>query len=233
MDRVCRDFKYYCALLGMIFIPCFSFAQSFTTFFSDFVRYPDVQYQNVRFPLPTENGVLKSKNNYIPLRLTNKQIVPIVCVDSLNSVSIKKEVQVSVVNILKNTSATYSFERSATGWRLMTQNKGIACDDGFVDFLKAYSQDEAFQKKRTIFPFPYRKCKNRDCKGEAKLLMPREWEIFDFTTLYPTICLFCSSDNSSVSNRRLIVLKNNEPSILFNFIRINNKWYLIEIEEYI
>ena len=67
---------------------------------------------------------------------------------------------------------------------------------------------------------------------ETKLLMPREWEPFDFIAMFPSVCLFASESIQSGNNRRLFVLKNGRVNLFFNFIKINKKWYLIEMEEY-
>lgn len=232
MDKVCNWVKYF-LLIGMSFISYASFAQSFAEFFADFVRHPDIQYKYVRFPLPTEKGVVKSKSAYLPLRLQSKTSLPMVYVDSLGMATRGSEVTVFVVSMMKNSSVSYTFVRR-NGWQLISQQKGAenGCDVDFVSFLKEYSKDETFQKKRTIFPFPYRSSgKNRN-KAETNLLMPREWEQFDFIALYPSLCLICPAESLSANNRRLVVMKGGRLATLFNFIKINKKWYLIEIEDY-
>ena len=60
--------------------------------------------------------------------------------------------------------------------------------------------------------------------------MPREWNALDFTAVFPSLCIFNSDSQSP--NRQINVFRNGKSAQLFNFIRINKKWYLIEIEEY-
>ncbi len=102
----------------------------------------------------------------------------------------------------------------------------------FLNFLIQYSQNEDFQMKHTIFPFPYRiyNSTTLDSEPENKLLMPREWDSLDFTAIFPSLCIFNS--NNQAPNRQIHVFRNGKAAQLFNFIRINKKWYLIEIEEY-
>ena len=233
MKRVCRIFLAF--LFVVLCIPTSLSCQNFSSFFLDFVRHPEKQSKSVSFPLPTETGVVKSAKAYQPLRLATPVNIPILCTDSLDKVSIQKVVNVSVVDMMKRKSVRYSFEKGKDRWQLSSSGKDVdyGGERDFVEFLMSYSQDVDFQKKRTIFPFPNRTYKeNRSVEVDSKLLMPREWETFDFVALFPSLCLFSADNSSSVNNRRLFVMKNGTPYLYFNFICINKKWYLIEIEEY-
>lgn len=232
--RVNRWFlgAFLCVVLG---IPQGVFCQSFSAFFLDFVRHPDHQSRCALFPLRTETGLTKNAKNYVPLRLPTPANVPVLCADSLDFVSRQKSVDVSVVDMMRMKSTQYTFERKSGGWRLSSSAKdpNFGGERDFIEFLVGYSRDVDFQKKRTIFPFPYRTYKgSRSNELDSKLLMPREWEAFDFVALFPSLCIFSSEASSAVNNRRLFVMKNGMVYLYFNFISINKKWYLIEMEEY-
>lgn len=222
-------------LFVVLCIPQVAHCQKFTSFFLDFVRHPEHQSRSVSFPLRAESGVVRSAKSYLPLRLATPANVPILCSDSLELVSQQKEVNVSVVDMMKMKSVQYVFEKKSGSWRMISSAKDadFGGDRDFVDFLVQYSQDVDFQKKRTIFPFPYRTYKeNRSNELDSKLMMPREWEPFDFVALFPSLCLFTSERSVAANNRRLFVMKNGDPYLYFNFISINKKWYLIEMEEF-
>lgn len=222
-------------LFVVLYIPQSLFCQNFSAFFLDFVRHPERQSSSVMFPLRTESGVVKSAKDYQPLRFITRTSIPIVCADSLDLVSAQKEVNVSVIDMMNKKSVQYAFEKKAGRWKLASSRKeaDYGGDRDFVEFLFAYSQDIDFQKKRTIFPFPYRVYKDyKNHELESKLMMPHEWETFDFVALFPSLCLFASENLSDKNNRRLFVMKNGSPYLFFNFISINKKWYLIEMEEY-
>ncbi|MCQ2217717.1 MAG: DUF4348 domain-containing protein [Paludibacteraceae bacterium] len=226
---------FFAFLFVMLCIPDSSSCQNFSTFFLDFVRHPEQQRNSVLFPFQSESGVVKSAKSYQPLRLATPVNIPIVCTDSLNLVSSQKVVNVSVVNMLDIKSTQYSFEKKNEKWKLASSGKDAdyGGERDFVEFLMQYSRDVDFQKKRTIFPFPYRIYKeNKSNELSSKLMMPREWEPFDFVALFPSLCVFSYDKSASVNNRRLFVMKNGSPYLFFNFISINKKWYLIEMEEY-
>ena len=142
---------------------------------------------------------------------------------------------VSVVQFNKEAASNYVFEQRDKRWKLISyKSEDIQHlqEAEFLNFLMQYSKDESFQMKHTIFPFPYRvyKFPKRDSDPENRLLMPREWEPLDFIAIFPSLCIF-NSDNQA-PNRQLYVFRNGKAAQFFNFIRINKKWYLIEIEEY-
>lgn len=230
-NRVIKTFVF----VVMIFVAQTLVAQKFSSFFVDFLRYPDLQSSHVLFPYRTGSGVIKNASSYSPIRFVTRNNIPIVCVDSLEHISHASSANVSIVSMGKGTSTFYTFDKRKGVWMLTAQRKGKINgeDPDFITFLKQYSKEEGFQMKRTIFPFPYRVYKGgKNDQTETKLLMPREWEPFDFIAMFPSVCLFASESIQSGNNRRLFVLKNGRVNLFFNFIKINKKWYLIEMEEY-
>lgn|GEM_PF-624437 len=219
----------------MIFIAQSLMSQTFSSFFVDFLRYPERQVRNVDFPYQTGNGEVRNSSSYSPVKFISKNNIPIVCLDSLNHITNSQTANVSMVNMAKGTSMLYTFNKRNGVWKLKAQRKGSENgeDSDFIAFLKQYSTDESLQMKRTIFPFPYRIYNGgKNTEPENKLLMPREWEPFDFIATFPSICVFSVESMSTGNNRRLFVFKNGSNNLFFNFIKINKKWYLIEMEEY-
>lgn len=209
--------------------------QDFADFFVNFIRYPETQINHIRLPLKTDNALIRSNKSYNPVNFLTRNNIPILCSDSLNAIMKTAEPLVSIIQFNKESAVDYTFEQKDKSWKLAAfKNEDIQNlrDADFLNFLSQYSKDESFQMKHTIFPFPYRTYKSakKDSDPENKLLMPREWEALDFTAIFPSICIF-NSDNTA-PNRQLFVYRIGKIAQFFNFIQINKKWYLIEIEEY-
>jgi hypothetical protein len=222
--------------LGMTGFSLTLYGQDFSTFFIDFIRYPERQSLYVNFPLKVDNAAIRNSRSYIPVQFLTRSNIPILCADSLNAISHFPQQVVSVLQFGKEPVNNYTFEERSGSWKLMSsssRNLQSLPDSDFLNFIIQYSQDESFQMKHTIFPFPYRTYNTAKKEKEPKnnLLMPREWESLDFTALFPSICIFHS--NSDVPNRQLHIFKNGKRYLFFNFIQINKKWYLIEMEEYL
>ena len=209
--------------------------QGFSDFFIDFIRYPENQAKHVQFPLKADNMIVKNSASYNPIPFPSRNNIPILCSDSLNAIMGLPSSIVSIVQFNRETAYNYVFEQRNKGWKLLSyKNETIQTleEVDFLNFLMQYSKDESFQMKHTIFPFPYRiyKSSRRDGEPENNLLMPREWVALDFIATFPSLCVFNS--NNQAPNRQLFVFKGTKAARFFNFIRINKKWYLIEIEEY-
>ena len=208
--------------------------QDFSDFFIDFIRYPEAQVNHVQFPLKADNTIIKTGASYNPVTFPSRNTIPILCSDSLSAIMKLPSSVVSIVQFNKEAATNYVFEQRSKKWKLISyRSEDIQHlqEAEFLNFLMQYSKDESFQMKHTIFPFPYRIYKSsRDSDPENKLLMPREWVTLDFATIFPSLSVFNS--NNQAPNRQLSVFKNGKAAQFFNFIRINRKWYLIEIEEY-
>lgn len=208
--------------------------QGFADFFVDFIRYPETQANHVRFPLKADNATIKNKSSFTPVAFATRNNLPVLCSDSLNAIAHQPSPVVSIVQLNKKAVNCF-FEQRNKIWNLTSfKNEEIQQlqEADFLNFLMTYSKDEEFQMKHTVFPFPYRTyhAQNRNKEPENNLLMPREWEPLDFTAIFPSLCIF-NTDNQA-PNRQIHVFINGKATQLFNFIRINKKWYLIEIEEY-
>jgi hypothetical protein len=210
------------------------FGQDFSDFFVDFIRNPESQVNHVRFPLKVNDITIKNKASFNPITFLTRNNIPILCADSLNAISQLSNPVVSIVSLTKETAIDYTFEKGNKSWKLTSyrnENMQNLRDAEFLNFLIQYSKDESFQMKHTIFPFPYRTYKaGKKGEPENNLLMPREWETLDFAALFPSLIVFNS--NNQLPNRQLFVFKNKKITHFFNFIRINKRWYLIEIGEY-
>ena len=220
-------------IFGLISFPSL-FGQGFSDFFVDFLRYPENQVKHVQFPLKADNATIRS-SSYVPVVSLSRSNIPILCSDSLGAIMKLPSSIVSIVQFNKETASNYLFEQRNKDWKLISyKSESIQNlqEAEFLNFLMQYSKDESFQMKHTIFPFPYRTYKSSNQTGEPenKLLMPREWVTLDFVAIFPSFCIFNS--NNQAPNRQLYVFKGAKTVQFFNFIRINKKWYLIEIEEY-
>jgi len=208
--------------------------QEFSDFFVDFLRYPENQTKYIQFPIKADNATIRNSASYNPITLSARNNIPVLCSDSLNAIMNLPFSVVSIVNFNKETTNNCVFEQRDKGWRLMSYKHENIKDQPnveFLNFLIQYSKDESFQMKHTIFPFFYRIYKTPARNNpETKLLMPREWIKLDFISTFPSLCIFNSNDQAP--NRQLFVFKGAKMAQFFNFILINKKWYLIEIEEY-
>ena len=93
----------------------------------------------------------------------------------------------------------------------------------FVDFLAQFSINKEFQINHTIFPLPVTR---PNPKEKKKLLLPRDWEHLSFAKIYPQI-VFLHPDREA-NNRKIYIYQMGRLTQVFNFIRINKQWYLIE-----
>ena len=208
--------------------------QEFSDFFIDFIRYPENQAKHVQFPLKTNNATVRNSASYIPVTFPSRNNIPVLCSDSLSAIMKLPSSVVSIVQFNKDVANNYVFEQRNKGWKLISSKSESVQnlqEAEFLNFLMQYSKDEAFQMKHTIFPFFYRiyKSSDRNSDPETKLIMPREWAALDFVALFPSLCIF---DTNNQPNRQLFVFKGAKAAQFFNFIRINKKWYLVEIGEY-
>ncbi len=230
-----KNKKWGSLLIFIWLINLSSFGQDFSGFFIDFIRYTENQASDVQFPLKIDNLTIKNRTSYNPVMFLSRNNIPILCSDSLNAIEKSSSSVVSIVQFNKEAAINYVFEERNKKWKLISgKNESLQNlqEADFLSFLMQYSKDESFQMKHTIFPFPYRiyKSSKKESEPENKLLMPREWESLDFIAMFPSLCIFNS--NNTATNRQLFVFKNGKMAQFFNFIRINKKWYLIEIEEY-
>jgi hypothetical protein len=228
-----KKWGLFFAVIWLVSFPSLS-GQEFSDFFIDFLRYPENQAKHVQFPLKADNATVKGSSSYNSIVFPSRNNIPVLCSDSLNAIMNLPSSVVSIVQFNKNAANNYVFEQRNKGWKLMSYKSETIQnlqEAEFLNFLMQYSKDEAFQMKHTAFPFPYRiyKSSNRNSDPENKLLMPREWATLDFVALFPSLCIFNSNNQP---NRQLFVFKGAKAAQFFNFIRINKKWYLIEIEEY-
>jgi hypothetical protein len=224
----------YFLFIGIVSFSSLS-GQDFPDFFIEFIRYPESQVNHIQLPLKTDNTFVKSKASYSPVTFLTRSNIPILCADSLNAIARTLAPTVSIIQFNREIANDYLFEPRNRRWKLISyknENLQNLKESEFLNFLIQYSKDESFQMKHTIFPFPYRVYKSvkRDSDPDNRLLMPREWESLDFMAIFPALCVFNS--NSQAPNRQLFVFRNGKTAQFFNFILINKKWYLIEIEEY-
>lgn len=234
MDLYIRKYKGFLCVLVLTFAPVLCFSQDFSDFFVDFLTVPGKQMTKIAVPLKTPEGVVQHASKYSPITYNDKRNVAILCSDSLQKISGSSYPSVAIHNLKSRKSQVCLFERKGKEWKLaeVSNLSGAEVSDAeFVSFLCDYSKDADLQMKRTIFPFPIRNYSKKSKEmQETTLLMPREWNMLDFCNSYGEICLFDTKDLSVANNRRFAIYRDGSLAEIYNFIRINKKWYLIEKE---
>ncbi|MCQ2192233.1 MAG: hypothetical protein MJZ23_05145 [Paludibacteraceae bacterium] len=204
-------------------------AEPFARFLVNFLRTPEKQAQSAHNALTVDGKKAKRNGNY--MLYNDKASVAMLCADSISiAAPSKADVQVSLVNQSTKESGSFTFAHSGRSFVLKeVENGKPMVDNDFLSFLSEFSRNNDFQIKRTIFPLPIRQFRNGK-EASNNLLMPRDWSYMNFTAKWPQICVFSNVENSN--NRRLYIYKGEHVSQIYNFISINRKWYLIEVENY-
>ena len=207
-------------------------AEDFGTFLSLFLENPATQSLKTEYPASIDGRRIAIAADYKPVVPFIQQAAAIICADSIEAASAGRNTAVNMVNMPQMAGQKMSFARHGATWRLkerQARQAQMATTDGdFLSFLVTYSTDHDFQMKRTIFPVPvHQKGKGSE---ETQLQMPRNWSYISFTAMFPQMCVM--DNNSTAKNRRLYFYQNNRLRQIYNFININKKWFLIEIENY-
>ena len=209
-----------------------SYGESFAHFLVNFLYFPAKQSTMVRYPLRIDRNTIGSSRNYKPYFYAPHNQIALLCADSLSGASAGAgEKKISFVSLQQKSGISYSFGRTGRRWLLhagQSVTAGKSADNEFLNFLTEYSRNRDFQMKHTIFPFPQRYIKGG--RESSKLLMPREWPYLSFAGICPQLGVFENSGNAT--NRRLYIYHGTRLSQIYNFIRINRNWFLIEVENY-
>lgn len=207
-------------------------ADDFASFLIGFFSQPASQTVKAKYPLNVGNMVVKSPAAFRPYRCSGS--VAVVCADSLSGASAGVMAKsISFISLSNNAGQCLNFSKQKNSWMLtsaypLASNSSV--DSDFASFLAEFSNNPEFQMRRSIFPLPMVNMDKSGVEVSRKLLMPREWQSVNFVKSCPEVIFF---DNSAkASNRRLYFYNKNELSRIYTFIKLNNKWMLIEIENY-
>lgn len=203
-------------------------AEGFADFLLHFLAKPEAQGKFATPSLTIDGKKAGHKGNYI--HMANTSTVAMLCADSINTPSLLKgEQKASMVDLVNKDCRTYNFSANGKSYLLSKATSNTNEDYEFIAFLSEYTRNHDLQMKRTIFPFPIRSFKNGK-EGSSKLLMPREWNYLNFNTICPQIAVL--KNVSEANNRRIYIYNENKIKQIYNFICINRKWYLIEVENH-
>lgn len=201
-------------------------AESFARFLVRFLQNPTTQGKSAPSSLKIDGNKADRKGSYIVC-----QPVAVLCADSIDAAPQKGDEHIYAVTLANKECKQFTFGHSGKSYLLKEGHTAKAVTDAdFVNFLNEFSRNHDFQIKRTIFPIPIRQMRGYKEVGN-KLLMPREWNYVNFQSICPKVCIMQNISNSG-NNRRLYIYRNNKLSQIFNFICINHKWFLIEVENY-
>lgn len=200
--------------------------QEFSSFYIDFMLRPEQQGSKVKFPLRVGESTIRNSRSYKPFLLTNPNDFMIVCSDSLNYSVSTNESWTALYSYHTKQLIKQQFIKSGKQWKLSqykTEPYSTMYQKEFVDFLAQFSINKEFQINHTIFPLPVTR---PNPKEKKKLLLPRDWEHLSFAKIYPQI-VFLHPDREA-NNRKIYIYQMGRLTQVFNFIRINKQWYLIE-----
>ena len=125
-----------------------------------------------------------------------------------------------------------TFKRGGGRWNYSNGKAyaiGKEAYDEFPDFILQFSQNKDFQINHTIFPFPVNVFVGKE-QAKRKLIMPRDWDPVELTNLYPQMIHFKSDEKGN--NRKIYIYQKGRMASMYNFIRINKNWYMIEKFEF-
>ncbi|MEE0911339.1 MAG: hypothetical protein U0L67_02700 [Paludibacteraceae bacterium] len=200
--------------------------QEFSSFYIDFMLRPEQQESKVKFPLRVGESTIRNSRSYKPFLLTNPNDFMIVCSDSLSHSVSTEESWAALYSYHTKQLIKQQFIKSGKQWKLSqykTEPYSTMYQKEFIDFLAQFSINNNFQINHTIFPLPVTR---PNPKEKKKLLLPRDWVHLNFAKQYPQI-IFLHPDRE-VNNRKIYIFQKGRLTQVFNFIRINKQWYLIE-----
>lgn len=209
-------------------------AESFADSFVDFFYNTNNQAERVKFPVKTPSTTVKGKKDWQTVALRDKNNIAILYADSLDAIASRDQVIPVVLDLKNNTSQVLTFVPSGKGWMLSkyTSSPGISfADHDFMSFLKKFCGDKDFQKKRVIFPLKEVTIDAMGKEESSKLYMPQNWMHLDYFSVFSQFCWFRHGEKES-PNRQILVYERGQKSVLYNFIRIRDNWFLIEMNRY-
>lgn len=200
--------------------------QDFSSFYMDFLLRPAKQSTKVKFPLDANGNTVRNARSYKSFFLNNQENFMVVCSDSLNHHVSSKENWAALYSYHSKQLIKQQFLNFGNQWKMTHyhyESYANVYQKEFIDFLAQFSINKEFQINHTIFPLPVTRSNPKEKK---KLLLPRDWEHLSFAKIYPQI-VFLHPDRE-VNNRKIYLFQNGVITQVFNFIRINKQWYLIE-----
>lgn len=139
---------------------------------------------------------------------------------------------ISYIDFKQKSKTETTFKRGNGKW-IQSTGKSASLNkedfNDFTDFLLQFSQNKEFQINHTIFPFPANTFVGKE-QTNRKLTMPRDWNHLNFTANFPQMIHFKSTGEGN--NRKICIYKMGRMTDMYNFIRINKQWYMIEKYEY-
>lgn len=166
-----------------------------------------------------------------PYPKSNSKEFAIITVDSL-SFGNAGAGSTALLNFKEKTFTKTTFVQKNNKWSFSNEspaNLQKMEQKDFVEFLQQFSNNKEYQINHTVFPFPINIMNGKE-QVRRKLIMPRDWEQIRFTDNYPQTYLFKVQNDGS--NRKIHIYRNGTMVEMYNFIRINKQWYLIEKYEH-
>ncbi len=229
---LCLEHKIGVALLTLLFPLSLVNAESFSAFYVRFMSNPRKQAASVSCPFWQYGKKNTRLSAFSPVSISRPQQMALLCSDSLSGAGAGPSVSVAALNLSSSAGHLMQFSRSGGKWKLHALTKAVASKNveaSFFSFLQDYSRNRDFQMKHTIFPLPQHYYRG-GVEVNTRLLMTRDWTYLNFLSLCPEISAF--QNCGSKTNRRLYRFNGAHLSQIYNFILINRKWFLIEIENY-
>ena len=159
-----------------------------------------------------------------------KATVGVVCIDSFALNNKETSCEVTFYKTSQKSVERRMLFQNKGGWRTASKDLGPKMneqDQVFIDFINQFSSSKEFQFNHIIFPLPVR-VKEADGASKKKLVMPRDWEMLNYSQLCNM--LYTIQSGREGNNRKIYIYHRGVLQAFYNFIYINKNWYLIEIE---
>lgn len=211
-------------------------AESFADFFVNFFYDTNNQAKKVLYPITTPSNYTRVKSGWQTITLKDKNKIALLYSDSLDAITTYPSLKPVVIDLKNKSGQAYTFSTVGKSWLLTNITSSPSSsftDTEFMTFLERFCGDKDFQKKRVIFPLKEVLVSGEDKTSEvsSRLFMPQNWMHIDFFASFQQMSWFRTGEDSS-ANRQILVYENGKKSVLYNFIRIRNNWFLIEVNRY-
>lgn len=175
------------------------------------------------------NMVIAGKKS--PYQISGKKNFAIITIDSLTFGNVT-QASTAALDFQKSNITEVQFKQEKGKWSYESAKPLSLSKESleeFPDFISQFSKNKDYQINHTVFPFPINTSAGKG-PGKRKLIMPRDWNHINFTYDHPQMYVFKSKEKGN--NRKIYLYKENRLAEMFNFIRINKQWYLIEKYEF-
>ncbi|MTI26968.1 DUF4348 domain-containing protein [Fulvivirga kasyanovii] len=213
--------------------------QPFMQFFSQFMWDKEFQKASIKYPIHVNGQEVKTPAEWSHHAFyTSKSYIPVLQNDTITHFDqdvTDDEVKMSVISFKEDYVENYFFLKEDGNWKLLAVTEQVIDslrEVEFINFLKRFSSDSAFQVQHIQFPLPnYGVDYDNDYETTYDSIPSHNWAHWELTNKLEGMM---SLNVATLSPYRKIFLRGIENGIYiqYTFIRSGDSWRLIKIEDY-